>query len=247
MTPIDLLIALFVVLTVVRGARTGLLAGAFSLVGVVVGASIGSRVAPYLMPEGENPLFAAGITLVSILAFAALGEIAARAAGGALRNRLSSPASEALDGLGGAALGLVLSLVLVWAIGLFALQAPPLAGVHPAVKESRILQLLNERMPAALLTRAVAELNPLPQIRGPEADVAVPNSRLAQDPEVIAAGPRTVRVTSIACGYGVEGSGWVAAPNLVVTNAHVVAGGAATRVQPGGTGPQLRAEVIVFD
>ena len=117
MTPIDLLIALFVVLTVVRGARTGLLAGAFSLVGVVVGASIGSRVAPYLMPEGENPLFGAGITLVSILAFAALGEIAARTAGGALRNRLSSPASQALDGLGGATLGLVLSLMLVWAIG----------------------------------------------------------------------------------------------------------------------------------
>src|SRR5215207_6330571 len=223
MTTLDLLIVLFVLLTVLRGARTGLLAGVFSLVGVVVGASLGSRVAPYLMPEGENPLFGAGITLVSILAFAALGEIAARAAGGALRNRLSSPASETLDGLGGATLGLVLSLVLVWAIGLFALQAPPLAGVHPAVKGSRILQLLNERMPAELLTRAVAELNPLPQIRGPEADVAVPNSRLARDPEVLAAGPRTVRVTSIACGYGVEGSGWVAAPNLVVTNAHVVA------------------------
>ena len=129
----------------------------------------------------------------------------------------------------------MLSLVLVWAIGLFALQAPPLAGVHPAVKESRILQLLNERMPAGLLTRAVAELN-LPQIRGPEADVAVPNSRLAQDPEVLAAGSRTVRVTSIACGYGVEGSGWVAAPDLVVTNAHVVAGGAATRVSQAARG-----------
>src|SRR5215213_3286411 len=190
MTTLDLLIVLFVLLTVLRGARTGLLAGVFSLVGVVVGASLGSRVAPYLMPEGENPLFGAGITLVSILAFAARG------AGGALRNRLSSPASETLDGLGGATLGLVLSLVLVWAIGLFALQAPPLAGVHPAVKESRILQLLNERMPAELLTRAVAELNPLPQIRGPEADVAIPNSRLAQDPEVLAAGSRTVRVTS---------------------------------------------------
>jgi S1-C subfamily serine protease len=199
------------------------------------------------MPEGENPLFGAGITLVSILAFAALGEIAARAAGGALRNRLSSPASETLDGLGGAALGLVLSLVLVWAIGLFALQAPPLAGVHPAVKESRILQLLNERMPGELLTRAVAELNPLPQIRGPEADVAVPTNRLARDPEVLAAGPRTVRVTTIACGYGVEGSGWVAAPNLVVTNAHVVAGEAVTSVQPGGAGPRLRAEAILFD
>src|SRR5829696_6247828 len=247
MTAIDLLIALFVFLGVLRGARTGLLAGVFSLVGVVLGASLGSRVAPYLMPEGENPIFGAGITLVSILAFTVLGEVVARAAGGALRARLASPTSEALDGLGGAVLGLALSLVLVWAVGIFALQSPPLAGLHPTVKESRILHALNERMPSELLTRAVAELNPLPQIRGPEVDVAVPNSRLARDPEVLAAGPRTVRVTSIACGFGVEGSGWVAAPNLVVTNAHVVAGEAVTRVQPGGTGPRLRAEVILFD
>lgn len=247
MTTLDLLIALFVLLVVVRGARTGLLAGVFSLVGVVVGASVGSRVAPYLMPEGENALFGAGITLASIIAFAVLGEIIARAVGGAIRDRLSSPASEALDGLGGAALGFALSLVLVWAIGIFALQSPPLAGVHPAVKESRVLNLLNERMPSELLTRAVAKLNPLPQIQGPEPDVAVPNSRLARDPEVLAAGPRTVRVSSIACGYGVEGSGWVAAPDLVVTNAHVVAGETLTRVQPGGTGPLYHAEVVLFD
>jgi S1-C subfamily serine protease len=244
---LDILIALFVVLVVLRGARTGLLAGVFSLVGVVLGASLGSRVAPYLLPEGENPLFGAGITLASILAFAVLGEIAARAAGGAVRNRLASPASEALDGIGGAVLGLALSLVLVWAIGVFALQSSPLAGAFPAVNESRILQLLDERMPSELLTRAVAELNPLPQIRGPEPDVAVPNGRLARDPEVLAAGPRTMRVSSIACGYGVEGSGWVAAPDLVVTNAHVVAGEAVTRVQPGGAGPRYRAEVVLFD
>jgi S1-C subfamily serine protease len=247
MTALDALIALFVFLVVLRGAHTGLLAGVFSLVGVVLGAALGSRLAPLLMPEGESPIFGAGITLISILAFAVFGEVVARAAGGALRARLSSPTSEALDGLGGAALGFVLSLVLVWAVGLFALQSPPLAGLHPAVQESRILQALNDRMPSELLTQAVAELNPLPQIRGPEADVAVPNERIAKDPEVLAASSRTVRVSSIACGYGIEGSGWVAAPDLIVTNAHVVAGVSITRVQPGGTGPRLRAEVVLFD
>src|SRR5215218_3091239 len=247
MSTIDVFIALFMLLVVLRGARTGFLAGAFSLVGVVLGASLGSRLAPLLLPEGESPIFGAGITLVSILAFTVLGEVVARAAGGALRARLASPASEALDGLGGAVLGLALSLVLVWAVGIFALQSPPLAGLHPAVKESRILHALDERMPSELLTRAVAELNPLPQIRGPEADVGAPDGRLARDPEVLAAGSRTVRVSSIACGYGVEGSGWVAAPDLVVTNAHVVAGGTVTRVQSGGVGPRWRAEVVFFD
>jgi S1-C subfamily serine protease len=45
----------------------------------------------------------------------------------------------------------------------------------------------------------------------------------------------------------VEGSGWVAAPDLVVTNAHVVAGENDTAVQIGGVGPGLSARAIVFD
>jgi S1-C subfamily serine protease len=247
MVTLDLLIVLFVFLIVLRGARTGFLAGVFSLVGVVLGASLGSRVAPSLMPDGQSPIFGVGITLASILAFAVLGEVLARALGGSLRARLSNPTSEVLDGFGGAALGLALALVLVWAIGVVALQSPPLPGVHPAVEESRILQVLNKRMPSGLLTRAAAELNPLPRIQGPAVDVATPDESIAGDPEVVSASSRTVRVSSIACGYGVEGSGWVAAPDLVVTNAHVVAGQVVTRVQPGGTGSPYRAEVVLFD
>ena len=247
MSAIDLIIALFVFLSVLRGARTGFLAGVFSLVGVVVGASVGSRIAPSLMPDDGNPIYGAGITLGSILAFAVLGEVVARTVGGSIRNRLSSPTSEALDGLGGAALGFALSLVLVWAVGVFALQSPPLAGVHPAVQNSRILQALNDRMPSELLTRAVANLDPLPQIQGPEPKVPAPEGSIVRDPDVQAASASTLRVTGIACGYGVEGSGWVAGRDLVVTNAHVVAGETVTRVQVGGAGRRLPAEVVVFD
>ncbi len=230
-----------------RGARTGFLAGVFSLAGVVVGVSLGSRLAPFLLPENESAIFRAGITLATILAFAVLGDIIARAIGGSLRARLSGPTSNALDGAGGAALGLVLSLTLVWVIGVFTLQAPLLAGLHPAVKESRILQVLNEQMPSELLTRAVAELDPLPEIRAPEANVANPDQGIVADQDVLAASSRTVRVTGIACGYGIEGSGWVAGPNTVVTNAHVVAGEVITRVQTSGKGIQKRARVVFFD
>src|SRR5215203_2497616 len=244
---LDVFIVLFVVIVVLRGARTGFLAGVFSLVGVVVGASVGSRIAPSLMPEDGNPIYGAGITLGGILAFAVRGEVVARTIGGSVRNRLTGPTSEALDGLGGAALGFALSLVLVWAVGVFALQSQPLAGLHPAVQNSRILQSLNERMPSGLLTRAVANLEPLPQIRGPEPEVAAPEGSILKDPDVRAASARTLRVTGLACGYGVEGSGWIAGQNLVVTNAHVVAGESATRVQVGGAGELLPAKVVVFD
>ena len=247
MAAVDLLIALVVFLGVLRGARTGFLAGAFSLVGVVVGASVGARVAPFLMPENGDPLYEAGIRLASILGFAVLGEIGARTLGGSLRDRLPNPASEALDGLGGAVLGLALSLVVVWAVGVLALQAPPVPGLYPAVRESSILQALKGRMPSQLLTQAVAELDPLPEIRGPEPRVAAPDGSIAADPDVRAASARTVRVSGLACGYGVEGSGWVAAPGLVVTNAHVVAGEAVTRVQARGMGRSLAAEVVLLD
>ena len=244
---LDLLIGIFIVVSVLRGARTGFLAGVFSLVGVVIGASVGSRIAPSLLPDGGNPIYGAGITLGSILAFSVLGEVIARSMGGSLRNRLSSPTSATLDGLGGALLGFALALVLVWAVGVFALQSPTLASLQPAAQDSRILQTLKERMPSGLLTQAVADLQPLPKIRGPEPEVAAPEGDIVNDPDVQAASRRTLRVTGTACGYGVEGSGWVAGRNLVVTNAHVVAGETATWVQLGGSGQQLPAEVVAFD
>ena len=244
---LDLFIGIFIVVSVLRGARTGFLAGVFSLVGVVVGASVGSRIAPTLLPDGGNPIYGAGITLGSILAFSVLGEVIARSMGGSIRNRLSSPASATLDGLGGALLGFALALVLVWAVGVFALQSPTLASLQPVAQDSRILQTLKERMPSGLLTQAVADLQPLPKIRGPEPGVAAPEGNIVNDPDVQAASRRTLRVTGTACGYGVEGSAWVAGRNLVVTNAHVVAGETATWVQIGGSGQQLPAEVVAFD
>ncbi|HEX5700217.1 MAG TPA: MarP family serine protease [Rubrobacter sp.] len=244
---LDVFIAVFVVAVILRGARTGFLAGVFSLVGVVVGVSAGSRIASSLMPEDGHPIYSAGITLGSFLAFAVLGEVIARTIGGSIRNRLSSPTSETLDGFGGAVLGFALSLVLVWAVGVFALKSPPLAELHPAVENSRILQALDERMPSGLLTQAVAELEPLPQIQGPEPEVAAPEGSIVGDPDVQEASARTLRVTSRACGYGVEGSGWVAGRDLVVTNAHVVAGQTATHVEVGETGRRLPAKVVVFD
>jgi S1-C subfamily serine protease len=46
---------------------------------------------------------------------------------------------------------------------------------------------------------------------------------------------------------GVEGSGWVARPGVVVTNAHVIAGQDDTQVLPGGQDPGIDAQAIHFD
>ena len=247
MNALDLFIVLFVLFLVWRGARTGFLAGALSLVGVVLGAALGSRIASALSGGSSDLIFGSVITLGSVMVFAMLGDVLARSLGGFLRKKITNPASEALDGLGGAILGAALSLTLVWVAATFALGAPPLAPLQPTIQESRVLQLLNEWMPSQLLTQVVSRLDPIPRFQGPEADVAEPTADIVRDPDVLAAASRVVRVNGVACGLGVEGSGWVAAPDLVVTNAHVVAGEITTQVQPGGTGIPLPARAVVFD
>ena len=247
MNVLDLFIVLFVVFLVWRGSRTGFLAGALSLVGVVLGAARGSRVVPALL-EGDGALvFGSVITLASIVAFAVLGDILARAASGFLQEKIEGATSEALDWAGGALLGVALSLTLVLVAATFALGTPLLSSLHPTMQESTVLGALNRAMPSTLLTQAVSRLDPIPSFRGPKADVADPNQEIADDPEVLAATSRVVRVSGVACGYGIEGSGWVAAPDLVVTNAHVVAGEISTQVQPEGNGLPLPARVMAFD
>jgi S1-C subfamily serine protease len=55
-----------------------------------------------------------------------------------------------------------------------------------------------------------------------------------------------LRVTGTACGLGVSGSGWIATPNLVVTNAHVVAGMKDAQVDR-SDGEFRDADVVVYD
>ena len=54
-----------------------------------------------------------------------------------------------------------------------------------------------------------------------------------------------VRVLSTACGLGIEGSGWAVRPNLIVTNAHVVAGADDTTVTT-QSGVELDATAVYY-
>src|SRR5205085_7840555 len=94
---------------------------------------------------------------------------------------------------------------------------------------------------------ALARFDPLPTIHGPAATVPPPSRGILGTPGVRDAGGSVVRVVGTACGLGIEGSGWVAGPGLVVTNAHVVAGENDTRVEVAGSAPGLPAETLAFN
>jgi S1-C subfamily serine protease len=146
----------------------------------------------------------------------------------------------------GALLTGCLGLLIAWVLGAVGLRAGP--DIRRDVQRSAILQRLNAVLPpTGPLLNTLRALDPFPQIDGPQANVPPPRAAIARDPQVAAARRSVVKILGSACGVGVEGSGWVAADGVVVTNAHVVAGQDDTRVLAGGAGEGLDAQAIAFD
>jgi S1-C subfamily serine protease len=168
--------------------------------------------------------------------------------GARLRNRFAdSPAFTALDGVLGAVLTAAVGLGVVWILGALAVSGGS-PDLRREVRKSVVIQQLNTVMPpSGPLLNALARFDPFPRINGPEVKVAPPRAGIAADSDVKAAQASVVKIIGTACGLGVEGSGWVAGPGLVVTNAHVVAGESDTRVLVRGEGPPLHAEALAFD
>ena len=247
MTALDWIIIAFTVLMAVWGYSQGLIVGALSLAGFAAGALLGSRLAPLLLEEGSNSPYAPMLGLLGALLVGAVLASAFELLGFRLRHRIGERLGI-LDGIGGALLLAALGLGLVWVGGAVALQTPGAKGLREPIQQSAILGELNERLPpSGSILKALARFDPFPQIEGPDADVRAPNSKIARDPEVRRAGRSVVRVLGTACGLGVQGSGWVAADGVVVTNAHVVAGQDDTTVQVEGEGDRIDAEAIWFD
>jgi S1-C subfamily serine protease len=140
----------------------------------------------------------------------------------------------------------VIGLVLVWVCGAVALQLPGQTRLRQEAQRSEVLQRLNEIAPPSRALRALARVDPFPSIVGPLAPVEPPSPAVLRTPGVRTAYPSVVRVLGTACGLAVSGSGWVAAPGLVVTNAHVVAAQDDTTVEAPGSG-RLDAEAVAFD
>jgi S1-C subfamily serine protease len=245
MTGLDWIIAAAVILLALYGWAQGFVSSALALIGFAVGAWIGTRVGPALVPGGRSSPWAPAFGLLGALLAGAQFAAGFEGIGSRLRGALRLPGVAAVDGLLGAVLAGFLALGVAWVFGALALQQG--GNLRHEVQQSTILRHLNDVLPpSGPLLNAIANLDPFPHIDGPASGVGAPSAGIARDPQVRAAGASVVKIRGTACGAGVEGSGWVAAPGIVVTNAHVVAGQTDTRVLPGGHGSGLDAQAIAF-
>lgn len=247
MTPLDWLIVAFTGLMVVWGYARGLVVGALTLAGFSAGALAGSRLGPLLLDRGSESPYAPLMALTGALFVGGVAASLLEVLGFRLRGRFGDGLGR-LDGFGGALLAGALGLGIAWTMGAVALQTPAVLDLREPIQRSAILKDLNAVLPpSGPILRALARFDPFPRIQGPDPNVRAPDSAIARDPEVVGAAGGVVRVLGTACGLGVQGSGWVARPGVVVTNAHVVAGQDDTSVQLRVSDEGLDAQAVWFD
>ena len=248
MTELDWIIVAFAAVLAGFGFRRGFIVGVLSFGGFALGAFLGTRLGPLLLPRGSSSPYAPAFGLIGALLGGAILASGLEGLGFKLRRALFLPGMGLLDGLLGAALGAALGLGIVWILAAVAAQTPGQTQLRADIQRSSVLRELNQLLPpTGSILDALARLDPLPSIAGPSPDVAPPQPRIARTPEVRAASHSVVRVLGTACGLAIEGSGWVVQPGVVVTNAHVVAGEQDTAVEVAGRSPSLPAQAIVFD
>jgi S1-C subfamily serine protease len=246
-TRVDWIALGVVALAGLAGLRKGLIASLLATAGVVAGAIGGARAAPHLLHGGSHSPYAPLVALAGAVVGAAVLEAVGSMAGSFFRSGLRLPPLRALDTAGGLVLGAAAGLALAWVVGAAALLLPGQRSLRADVQRSKVLQRLNEIVPPEKLLNVLARVDPFPSVTGPTIPREPPSPAVVRNPVVRAAAPSVVRVLGSACGLGISGSGWVAAPGLVVTAAHVVAGEEDTVVVQPGSSAQLAARAVAFD
>jgi S1-C subfamily serine protease len=259
MTPsqwLDIGLVAIAFVAAISGWRSGALGSLMSFVGVVLGAVAGVLLAPHIVDRIDGPRAKLFATLFLILALVVIGEIAGVVLGRAVRGAIRSRGVRLVDSFIGVALQIVVVLVVAWLLGSVVTTSdqPNLAA---AVRGSKVLSQVDGVAPEWLRAvpkrlKAVVDTSGLPEVlqpfgRTPIANVDEPDATLATSAVIPMVQPSVVKIRGVApgCQKVLEGTGFVVAPNRVMSNAHVVAGSDTVTVE--SAGQSYDATVVSYD
>ena len=253
---LDIAIIGVALIAAISGWRSGALGSLLSFVGVILGAIAGVMLAPHLVGHFDSPRAKLFVALFLILALVVVGEIAGVVLGRAVRNSIRSGGVRGVDSVVGVALQLLVVMVAAWLLAtpLTSTDQPSLAA---AVRGSKVvaevykyapdwLRAVPKRMSGLLSTSGLPDvLEPIG--RTPVQAVEPPDAALADSLVVGTARPSVVKIRGVAtaCQKVLEGTGFVVAPNRVMSNAHVVAGSDSVTVE--AEGKTYDATVVSYD
>jgi S1-C subfamily serine protease len=256
---LDLILLLLLVLFAVSGYRQGFIVGLLSFFGFVGGGLVGMLIAPPLARAVvDGPAQQALLAIVIAFLAATLGQLLASSLGSVLRNRVTGNNARSADAAGGAVVSALSLLLVAWFMGNAAANAT-WAPVQHQVKNSAVLKTVNGVMPDAAQNwfngfKQFISDNKWPQVFSglggePFVDVQAPDDRILSTPALKATENSIVKIRGIApsCQKRIEGTGFVYAPDRVMTNAHVVAGVQGRSQVLTFSGRELKGRVVLYD
>ncbi|HEX7536839.1 MAG TPA: MarP family serine protease [Dermatophilaceae bacterium] len=259
---LDIVLAIVLVSYAVIGYRHGFVVSVMSLVGFLAGGALGMWLLPMLLRHWDtvdnNVVSRTVVLILGVFAFAAIGQSLAVALGSRMRSGLQERPERIADSALGAVATVVAVSVLIWFLA-GAVRGGAQTPLTKAIGSSRIVSTIDRFVPpqtARLFAgfQSVLDREGFPRVfegvrAEPIAPIAPPDSQLRYGAGVARAGRSIVKITGVAssCNREQEGSGWVVAPERVVTNAHVVAGTSTEHVRIQGAGRSYDARVVVFD
>ncbi|MEI8050855.1 MAG: MarP family serine protease [Actinomycetes bacterium] len=248
---IDLILGIAVVAATIRGLRLGAVMQVTSFVGFWAGLALGVVVSLLVVRHVATGSVRVWATLGITLGCAILVGVVGRVLGGWASVALRRWHLGAIDSGLGAAIGAVSILISVWLIAGFVVQSQ-VAWLGSALGSSAVLRAVDKVLPP--VPAALSQVQGFLSSQGfPPvfAGVVPPNTPSIATPssaEADAIGHKVaasvLKVFGPACGGYLEGSGFIVAPGVVVTNAHVIAGMRAPTVIVGGT-PVAMTPVLV--
>jgi S1-C subfamily serine protease len=255
---LDLILIIVALCFAVSGYRQGFVVGVLSFVGFVGGLVLGLWLVPLVTHRFTSSLLVSVISLCAVLILAVIGQVLATSLGGKLRRELTWRPVQAVDQAAGAVVSVVSVLLVAWFLGL-ALVDSALPVVATQVRGSTVLRSMKQVLPESAQSwfgsfAAVLDRSGFPQVFAPFtreqiANVPPPDPAVLDSAAVVQDRGSIVKVVGNApsCGKQIEGSGFVFAPDHVMTNAHVVGGVTHPTVQIGGAGRLYHATVVLFD
>jgi S1-C subfamily serine protease len=256
---LDLALIVIAAAFAVSGYRQGFIVGSLSFIGFLGGAVLGAEFGPSIsraLVGGQTQQDVVAVIL--LVSGAIIGQFVASSIGTAMRSTMTGRSTTALDAVGGAAVSVLSVLLIAWAIG-SVLTASPFPVVVQQVNNSVVLRTMDRIMPTPAKTmfsefRRMLASGPFPQVfSGIGATqllpIPAPDPAVLNAPGVVDARSRVVKIhgTAPSCDRLIEGSGFVYAPNHVLTNAHVVAGVTQGPVVSTDTGTTYQAQVVFYD
>ena len=228
---VDIVVLLIVAISAVSGLRRGAALQLFSYGGFWGGLLVGALLTPTVASHFHSRTSKALVALILVLGMAfvlgTIGSVVGIHSGAALKRIKLGPVDAGL----GVGVAVIATLLVVWIAGGL-IGNSRFTSLASAVQSSRIVRALDNVLPptpsvfAKVETFLGQEDFPGPFIGLPPAIgqfVPLPNTS-AVNRAVNITEKSTVKIEGGACGLTQEGSGFVVSSDLVVTNAHVVAG-----------------------